>query len=684
MRLILLCRLGWAAGWGGGRQERWRASVIAAAAAVVVTVACGATSAWLMSQRINERVGARNFAPATGTDDVVYERHVMYDQLPSGESVLVAWWRLAPGAPPLPGVPPDAKSGWFVSPELATRLAADPAIAQRYPNATVLDVEGVGSAEELVAYRLVSDTDVEMTEKMTATPYDYLGDNAELELLPVVLAAVGLVGIPGVGMLSGALSISTRHRHRRTSLLRFLGASNRTTATLRFVEAVAAAAPGALAASIVWTIASPRMTRVAVVGRRCLVGDLAIGWGRAAAIAVVVLATTGMAAVASRGGRAGNRPAALVPQQPHRGRIVPLSAGLAVLALSATAAGGSTQPKLFLVGVVIVLAGLPFALPLVTYRLGELLATTWGRHDAVALLTGRSLSLQAHNSASSVGALLAITALAPISASWVGVARDIDPRPDGASFYSVSGLNPGQAGDLADTYGVPILTLAAEPDDNGRFPAVGDCDDLAQGLGGIACRDGQFSGPVPGLPLVELFAAPPSGFTPGVTLFLIAPGSRADNALRSLALNAPQPGINVNGGAGKLESPLVAWILGAARIALAMAGFAVAAHLMAQGQRTAKSRDRLGAAGATHGVVRRIAAREAGCTIAAAGITGLLAGIAIAANFDFLEPSARFPWAAIAMAAVAITVLVALTIAAAWTSAPDPAQLWSERNHTGW
>lgn len=686
MRLTLLARLAWASGWGGGRRERGRAALVAVATSLVTVVACGTVSAWMMSQRINERVEARNFAPAEAEQTAAFERHVMYDQLPSGDGVLVAWWRRLPGAPPIPGVAPEATTGWFVSPALAARAAADPTIASRYPNANQIEPAGVGRADELVAYRLVDDAAIELPERMTATPFEYLGENAELELLPVVLAALALIGIPGVGLLSGALSVATRDRHRRTSLLSVLGAPAATTTSLRGLEAAFAAVPGAVVAAVAWALLSGELTAVPVIGRPCLAGDLALPAPWAISVTAFVVLVAAAVAMVSRSARGSTRPSAVAPTAPAARRLIVAVAGIVIVALSATIAKGSTQPKLFLAGIVVTLIGLPLALPNVIYRLGNYVSSAAQGSRAVLLLTGRSMALRAVTSARSLGVLLAVAALAPVAASWVGVARDIEPRRETATLYRATGLSADEAQEFASTHGLAMLTINAEPDDDtGRFVAVGDCELLADALPDLTCTAaGELVGRLGGLPPIELQPAPPPGFTPGATSFVITPGSPAENALRTLAVNADRPGINVSGGDRQRESPLVDWILGASRIAVGMASLALAIHLAAQAHRTAVSRSRLGATGASHGFIRRISAQEAGLTVLAAGAVGLAAGVAIAVNFVILEPAARLPWAALALAALAIAALVALASTTAWIASPDPTELWSERNHTGW
>lgn len=687
MNLSTYPRLGWAFSWGGVRADRWRALLISAAAALIVVICCGAASAWSMAARINERVSARNFAPARDDDVIAYERALMYDELPSGEQVLVAWWRPMPGAPPLPGVPTGAHAGWFVSPALASRLASDSLLASRYPDAEALGSAGVGRADELVAYRLLEDRHIRLPEQLTATPFEFLGDSAELEVVPIALVAITFIGVPAFGLLAGVLAVGGRRRQYRSNVLWFLGVSPRTTARLRFADGSLAALPGAALAAAAWILVAPRLTAVPVVGRPCLEGDLAIGPGMAATLALAITACTGLVASHSPFAREATRPSPVQPRTPPLRPATMSAAGVALMGLSVVA-GGSAQPRVFLLGVLLTVTGMPLMIPMVLHRLGEWLACGIGDQSVAALLTGRSLSYGAVAAARSVGVLAAVAALAPVTSSWIGVARDVDRPHLRTALIPVTGLDDVSRTALADRLGLPSLALSAEPDEHGRFIAVGDCHSLAAAAREIACtRDGQLAENVPGIPpasVITMVGEPPDGFVAGSTHFPIVPGSTADHAIRAAVLNGSAPGVTIGSTAHPRESPLVAWILGAAGAAGALLAAALAVHLINHAHSTALSRQRLGAVGASHRLARRTATQEAGLHVLAAGLLGLLTGVVVAATFDLLEPAAAFPWGTAALLCCAVTGASASTAMTAWFTTPEPSEIWVERNHTGW
>ncbi len=141
--------------WRGGRAAVVRNVVVALAAAAVTLVACVATSTVIMVHGVNERAAVRAFQPAEPGETADLSTDVTYDSI-RGEQIFVHYWRVETDGVTIPGVPTDATVGdWFVSPELHQRIGLDPLLAGRFPEARTLGDEGIGSADELVAYRMV-------------------------------------------------------------------------------------------------------------------------------------------------------------------------------------------------------------------------------------------------------------------------------------------------------------------------------------------------------------------------------------------------------------------------------------------------------------------------------------------------------------------------------------------------
>ncbi len=673
-----LVRLALAASWRGRHRDERRAAVVAGAAAVVAVMAAGCVSAWLLSTRINERATARSFR-AAGSAPPAMERSALFDETSAGQQIYVYWWRiLAPGAR-IPGVPADPPVGsWFVSPALREVMRYDPAVAERFgSDAAVIGKDGVAHRRELLAYRFV-DHDSDRAEKLSLEPgLDWIGDGAEVvELFPISVAAVALIGIPGFGLMLAALAPFGPVLERRDSLLDALGASQGTRTGLAVAHAALCAGPGAVAGSLAWYLLSRELTAVPLVGRAVFRGDLAMP---AIPAVLVALGVTGLASavVGVRPRRAnGNRPAQAMPGTPPAARIVPLLVGLAVavVGIATPDRGGA---KVFLVGVVAVAIGAVAGLPYVLDRVGRRLAE---HPTTLALLVGRRLQWDATSSARSLVAVGTLAVLLPLVAAWVAVARSLDTPPETASYaVELRGdVTDATVSELAERTGaVPVKVVTAT---NGPPEPllVGDCRALAEVVALARC-DASFEFARPSRVVLGGYerlpgarSAPP-GATVRSTLFVSLEGPQTERLLRSFVVNGTQARLQVAtpGRSVFRESPLVSWILGAATLAGLVGGCALLLHLAAQAARSALSRARLLAVGADRSTLRRLAGGEAGLAVAVVGLTCTAVGAVCSWLFVQKDPSAAVPYAVIAY--VIVGILVAATVAgiAAATAAPS-------------
>ena len=309
--------------WRGDRATVVRNLVVALAAAAVALVACATTSTVLMVHGVNERAAARAFQDAEPGETADLSTDVTYDSI-RGEQIFVHYWRIETDGVTIPGVPADATVGdWFVSPELQQRIGRDPLLAGRFPEARTLGDDGIGSADELVAYRLVGpETDLRWRLKNVAGS-EHIGLNAGVTVVDVVIGGTGLVVVFGTGLLRAALGPVSTGLRRRLTLLHALGASRATRQLVAAAGIAMSTAPAAVAAALAWYVVAPRLQAVPLVGQRVLPGDLGMPAWTAAVVAatVVVLAA---AAGATRGySRVGSRPTSRIPQPPTRWRLTP-------------------------------------------------------------------------------------------------------------------------------------------------------------------------------------------------------------------------------------------------------------------------------------------------------------------------------------------------------------------------
>ncbi|MDP1820104.1 MAG: hypothetical protein Q8K58_09480 [Acidimicrobiales bacterium] len=672
-------RLALAASWRGGRADRRRAATLSAAVAVVTLMGCGCASAWALAGHVQDRAAARSFAPAAEGAPAAFERSALYDETPAGEQIYVYWWRQAGVGPQVPGVHGDPAPGsWFVSPALAERLAVDPGLASRYPGARPLADEGVAHPGELLAHRFVGDH-VALDERLAADTEGWIGDGTEaLELFPIAMAALALVGIPGLGLVVAASSPLAATVERRRLLLRALGASPGVERRVVATHALSCALPGALAAAVLWWHAAPRLTSVPFVGRAVFAGDLALSGPAIGAVAAGALLLAIAVASVRPGPDLAVRPAASTPRRASAVRGVPLLLAVVTMA-AAGVVGGRAGARLFVTGVVATAAAAVIALPYVVDRVGAQLA----RHPgAVTLLVGRRMGWNAARSTRSLLAVGGVAALSPVVGAWVTVARDVDqPSTVSAPAVEVRGvLSPEEVADLARRADAVTLELVVEPPPDDRTPprllVVGDCRTLGSHVKLEACAAGAFSVPAGALgigpgPLAGS-ATRPTDAEPHSTLFISDDPTATEALLRAHVLNADRPGrqVAVPGRELTHESPLVQWILGAGLLAGVVGVLALALHLSGQAADLARSRIRLVALGADRALVRRLAGVEAALSLLLVGLGCATVGTVSSWLFVQVDGQASLPIGVIALVVAGVLAGAALSGAAAGVSVP--------------
>lgn len=691
-----LLRLALAASWSGRGMDRRRAAMMALAAAVVTIVASGCVSTWLLSTRINDRAAARDFAAPSRAAPPAFEVSGMSDQTLDGEQFSVLWWRVLDPTARIPGIEADPPPGsWFVSPALAERMAEEPGLAQRYADARRIGAEGVAQRGELLAYRFVG-PDVALDELLSKQPEEGSGDPQALELFPVSVVALGLVGIPGLGLLLAAMAPFAVQVEHRLSLLGALGASPRAQRNLVVAHTALCAGPGALAGAAGWFLVSPHLVSVPFVGRGVFVSDLGLPLVASGAIAVAVTALTVIVAAVRPRMAPANRPVGGVPDPPGPTRLLPLVTGVAAM-LAGTILDGPTGARIFLTGVIAATVGTVIALPMLINRAGAKLAR---RPETVWLLVGRRLRWNAVPSSRSLLGVGALATLLPLASAWFSTAEP-GSRSDSTSYAvelrgSLSGPERQQLAERADAMTIDIThtrqNLVTDTSGQGPRPRmigepttqlVGDCASLAAFLRFARCGpDGFELAADSGMDLGRYATAagiatrPPGAGLSTTTLFLSGNSAATESILRSFVVNASHGGMQVSVPArsGFRESPLVAWILGAASLAGLVGAAALVLHLVGQAARLARSRIQLLAFGADAAVVRRLAGYEAAVAVAIVGIGCTAVGYISSWMFVQIDPRAAVPYVVLVLILVGTLFTAGLAGLAAAAAIPSEAR----------
>ncbi|MCY4663988.1 MAG: hypothetical protein OXC00_04915 [Acidimicrobiaceae bacterium] len=666
--------------WRGDRATVARNVVVALAAAAVTLVACATTSTVLMVHGVNERAATRAFQPVEPGETADLSTDVTYDSI-RGEQIFVHYWRIQTDGVTIPGVPPDATVGdWFVSPELQQRIGRDPLLAGRFPEARTLGDDGIGSADELVAYRLVG-PEADLRWSLTnAAGSEHIGLDAGVTVVDVVIGGTGLVVVFGTGLLRTALGPVSTGLRRRLTLLHALGAARAVRQLVAAAGIAISTAPAAVAAALAWYVVAPRLQAVPLVGQRVLPGDLGMPAWTAAVVAAIVVVLAA-AAGATRGySRVGSRPTSRIPQPPARWRLAPLAASIGLIAYSVTQTG-EAGVRLFVSGVFAASVGVIFALPVLIGSLGAALARGG---SVIGLLAGRRLSWDAGRSARPLTALVSLAVIVPVAASYVAVARSGDPAPPPSTISAISvngDLEPEAMGALQDDAdGVFVdvyrIDAAVEPRtlaksmrvEAPRFVWVADCDPLSAHVPLESCAsDGIVVAPGASGAFARLDAGTttvPEGGHLDHRLFITRDGEGAERILRSYAVNSDgDMSVFSNADNEHSESRSVRWIISAIQLGTAGAFAALLLSVVTSASRSAATRVQLLAVGARASTIRRLAASESAVTVAAVGLGGVAVGTVGAVAYTLVDGArATNFWPSLVIAA---SVLVAAAVSAA-------------------
>jgi hypothetical protein len=333
---------------------------------------------------------------------------------------------LGPGSQVPPGIGSLPGPGQYdASPALAKLMASVPAdeLADRFPGHMVgtIGPSALPSPDSLVI--VIGHTPSQMAALPAAAKVNYIvgtTGSASLQGEPHLHATTALQLVLAVGIcalllpvlvfIGTATRLSAARREQRFAAMRLVGASPRQVSAIAAVEASAAALAGVVIGFLVFFLLRPVLTNVPFTGQPFAPGDLSL---TGADVLIVAISVPLAAAVAARVAlrrvqvsplgvaRHVTRPA------PRPTRLVLLAVGFAELGYFVVAGPPATsggQALAFLVGVVLVMAGLFVAGPWLTMVGSRILVRRAGR--PAGLLAGRRLTDDPRAAFRSIGGLI--------------------------------------------------------------------------------------------------------------------------------------------------------------------------------------------------------------------------------------------------------------------------------------
>ena len=680
----MICSIALATTWRGDRSSRVRSFVLATAVAAVTVLACAAVSTALMVARVNERAEHRTFQPAASAQPSDMMRSTIYDSI-NGQTIFVYLWRIETKGVTVPGVPADADTGdWFVSPELAKLIPAEPLLQGRFPSARTIGKDGVGSADELVAYRFVG-PEVALDERLVFVPgTDWIGLNAGIGGTTVALAGAGLVIVVGIGLLRSASGPIGVGLARRLTLLSVLGATNVSKWVLTAASAAIVSAPAAIISALAWYLIAPSLEIVPLVDQKVFRGDLKIPLWITALVVVGVVALSGLVALTRSIPNVGSRPTSSVPTPPSLWRVTPLLASLLVI-LYATTRSDSGAVRLLLTGLLAACLSTTFALPVILHRFGTALA---GNGSLLSLLVGRRLTSNAITSTRPLLALAAAAVIIPVAASYVATARagDPEPQPSPVSTFTVDGqLDDNTITQLEkDTEGtfVDVYISNPQPDTPTTRTWVTDCESLLPYMRLIRCDQQAII--VEEAALVAFFGLEasstqtPSNASILYRLFVTNNAERAETVLRSYAVNSDSSRISVSSRFDRTqESRLVPWLITSIQIVGIGAFIALLLSVITHTSQFAATRLRLIGIGAELATIRRLVVLESFTATTLVGLCGAGVGTVGAVAYALVDGTVSPNyWPSLAIIAATLTTATLTAATSAIYVSIVPAQSW--------
>ena len=315
-----------------------------------------------------------------------------------------------PNAPVPPGISHLPGPGeFYASPALATLLRSAPAneLRDRYPGRQIgtLGASALPSPSSLII--VVGDKasqlsqvpgagEVRAIQQTPANCYNCQSGAGSGPVLQWILAggAVALL-LPILILIATASRLSAARREERFAAMRLVGATPRQISVISTVEATVAAVVGMAVGFVLFFLFRPLLVHVPFGGAPFAPGDLSLNW------VDVVLVVIGVPVAAVVSARLALRRVQVSPlgvqrrvtsSPPRVGRIIPLLAGIALLAYFDAAGkpgGNGNQVLELLVGFALLIVGLVLAGPWFTTAGARLMAKRANR--PATLIAGRRL-----------------------------------------------------------------------------------------------------------------------------------------------------------------------------------------------------------------------------------------------------------------------------------------------------
>lgn len=686
-------------------EHRWRRVAVPISAAVFMVLVLASSSVVLMVHRESERVMQRTalLAEEPSPSDVDL---ITGDDMVGGKQFLVVHIEPAGSKEPVlpPGMSKMPEPGQsVVSPALDRLAASDPDVAQRYPNRSVLGLQGLQSESELLAYirvpegrdmpgDLVKDLSGETQSvrvqafgkpSSTDSVYDLDPLLSPPSVGEAMAGVIGFLVAPGLMVLTVGFATASNVRDRRFEVLHWIGAPTLTLAALAVLETMVLALPGLIAAVILWAAASPLLGRVPWVGHDVLRGDLGLPWWLLGMCLVAGLITTAVVAIAVTAVR--RRIGAQPRPTYQRVDITPLRAAPLGVALAAFMIGwpvrGPVGGMLNIGAIIATMIGVPLVFPGVLRAVGRAL----GRLGSVSIqIAGRGLEWYPTRTARPFLGVATLLVIVLASSGYVALARNIETAvqstwgTEGVQGVFVEWLDPRPddltrlASDLGTALVVPFDESSHEhghAHDKSHEQAMilgSTCSNLANYFSGASCQPGspyelsegmeqelsEILSIVTHASNQEVQLGPAEEVATSGSALVISNSSlrNLEDRTRTAAMRElPAPYIYSKFQDDMQTSPLVAWIAGG----IAVAAFALAiACFVSLVDRLLGIRDhrrQLLKLGISTGQLAKIDAWQFAAPYSVVVLLGFSAGLAVCAMM--IAPDIPIPWSDIGLTA---------------------------------
>lgn len=386
--MLALIKVGWSLASSRRSSSSARATVVLLAAAVVTFVWLGAVSTHTALGHAAARTAAREpvFLDVDRGDRTrVRDRFDAID----GQQFTVRWIAPVAGATGPPGVDLTQlkRRRFLVSPALAKALRTSG--ATRFGRAALIGPDGLANPDEMFAYGLLTAPAAE--DGWAISGYGRPGDDAEVEQFPFVVATIAFILGPGLLLLCVALGVRSDASSYRCQLLSWFGVQRWQIAAVGSIEAAILVAAGTVAGLTLHRIWSHAANAIPIVRRHVNAGDLTVDLRSTGA--TVALATLSAAAIAGAITWSRSRPTTSTRPSAtgcelRASRLVPFGAGLTVLVTMLALGEQALQIRGLLLAGLLLVAGIPLALPFIGAALGRSLAK---REGLVLWMAGRRM-----------------------------------------------------------------------------------------------------------------------------------------------------------------------------------------------------------------------------------------------------------------------------------------------------